>query len=201
MPSFQKRGAEATPAGSAKRIATLRASSPSGNTKAGLAKFNPDRPLTEQQKKFALLWANGESPNSAAVKAGYATSCATTVAWKLRQDPAVLRIYNAEKLKYEEAAQITRKEVIDGLLEAALQAKLMGEPSSMVSAWREVGKILGYYAPIKSHVQISVTGNVLIDRLKNLSDAELLALSEAPALEGIATRVETHESEDDDANG
>lgn len=197
MAVLQKRGIGATPEAKAKRIAALRATSPSGNTKSGIAQFNPDRPLTEQQKNFAKFWAAGESPNTAALKAGYAESGATTVAWKLRQDPAVLRIYNEEKRKYEEAAQITRKEVIDGLLDAANLAKLAGEPSSLVAAWREVGKILGYYAPVESRLKISVTGNVLVDRLKNLSDAELLALSEAPALEGTAKRVDP-ENEDDD---
>ena len=88
----------------------------------------------------------------------------------------VLKLYHEEKAKYEAAGDMTRKKVMDMLLESYDMAKLMAEPASMVSAAREIGKMCGYYAPVESRVKVDVSGNVMLDRLNNLSDAELLKL-------------------------
>ena len=45
---------------------------------------------------------------------------------------------------------MTRKKVMDMLLESYDMAKLMAEPASMVSAAREIEKMCGYYAPVES---------------------------------------------------
>ena len=90
--------------------------------------------------------------------------------------PNILALYNEEKAKYEEAAQMTRQRVMDGLLEAVEMAKLMAEPATMVSGWREIGKMCGYFEPKKVDINVNVTGNVIHQRLNQLSDAELLKI-------------------------
>ena len=136
--------------------------------------ISPDKPLTDKQRKFVQLWAQGESIMSASVRAGYADG--GTLAYRLVKMPNVLKLYHEEKTKYEAAGDMTRKKVMDMLLESYDMAKLMAEPASMVSAAREIGKMCGYYAPVESRVKVDVSGNVMLDRLNNLSDAELLKL-------------------------
>jgi phage terminase small subunit len=68
----------------------------------------------------------------------------------------------------------------------------MAEPASMVSAWREIGKMCGYYEPVTKKVDITVTQNGF-KRLERLSDAELLELISTPAV------LEVLEEENDDA--
>ena len=181
MAHAQKRGVDATEHGRDARIASLRSSSVSSQRKEAIALLDPDRPLTEQQVKFARLWAKGESPTSAAILAGYSESCANAYSWKLRQDPGVLKIYNAEKLKYEAACDMSRKKVMDMLIDGFETAKLVCEPASMIAAAREIGKMCGYYAPVETKLAVSITGNIMVDRLNKLSDAELMKLIEAPA--------------------
>ncbi len=147
-------------------------------------------PLTAQQRRFVEAWAAGDTICAAAARSGYEGN--TSFCYDMAKRPNILALYQAEKLKYEEAAQCTRKSVMDMHLEAFEMAKLMSEPATMVSAARELGKMAGYYAPVESRVKIDITGNVVLDRMNSMSDAELLkiisqasptALLSAPALD------------------
>ena len=53
-------------------------------------------------------------------------------------------------------------------------AKLMSEPASMISGWREIAKMCGYMAPVEHRVKVDVSGNIVLDRMNSMSDAELL---------------------------
>lgn len=110
---------------------------------ADVALLSEDAPLTEKAKLFVKFWAQGESVSSASARAGYADSAA--YAYKLVHHPAAKLLYMEEKRLYEEAAQISRKDVMDMLMEAYDMAKMTAEPSTMVAAAREVGKMCGYY--------------------------------------------------------
>jgi phage terminase small subunit len=144
------------------------------STNEGAESVDPDKPLTEKQKLFVKFWAEGNSITSASSQAGYADG--GTLAYRMVRMPNVLRLYNEIKLKYEEAGDMSRKKVMDMLLESYEMAKLMAEPSTMVAAAREVGKMCGYYAPVETRVKLDVSGNVVHQRLNSLSDAELLEL-------------------------
>jgi hypothetical protein len=141
---------------------------------AGAEQIDPEKPLTELQKNFVKLWAQGESISSAAHRAGYADG--GTYAYRLCRQPNVLMLYHEEKRLYEAAAGMSRKKVMDMLLEAYADAKMVNEPASMVSAAREIGRMCGYYEPTQHRVDVTVSGTVVHDRLNRLSDAELLKL-------------------------
>lgn len=141
-----------------------------GNAEA----IDPDKPPTDKQRLFAKLWASGESIVSATARAGY-ENC-PTYGYRLARQPNIISIYEAEKKLYEEAAQMTRKKVMDMLTESYEYAKLAGEPASMVSAAREIGKMCGYYEPVKKKIELSVVGGQLNARLNEMSDSDLLKL-------------------------
>lgn len=185
MAQQQKRGANATEESKAARVAALRAKSPNTSGLDGVALANPNRPLTTKMKDFVKYWAQGESILSAAVRAGYTDG--GTYAYRLAKDPAILKIYHAEKEAYEQAVGMTRQRVMEGLLEAVEMAKIQADPTAMIAGWREVGKMCGYYEPVKKQIDVNITGNVVMERLNRLSDADLLKLIEdqtTSALEG-----------------
>ena len=185
-----KRGTNATEETKAARVAALRASAPNTSGYAGVAEANPDRPLTSRMKEFVKLWAQGETILSAALRAGY--NDGGTYAYRLAKDPAILKIYHREKEAYAAAVGMTRQKVMEGLLEAVEMAKIQADPTAMIAGWREVGKMCGYYEPVKKQIDVNITGNVVMQRLNKLSDAELLKLIEtetANALEGEFTEV------------
>lgn len=144
--------------------------------------IDPDKPLTEKQRLFVQYWAEGESISAASRRAGYNDGAA--IAYRMVKMPNILKLKAEISAKYEEAAQISRKTVMDMHLEAFEMAKLMAEPATMVSAARELGKMAGYYAPVEHKVKIDVTGNIIVDKLNSMSDAELLKIisGSTPAL-------------------
>lgn len=167
-------------------------------TMAAAAMVAVDKPLTNQQKLFVKNWASGESIPNAMARAGYNDQ--PSYGYRMAKMPNILALYNEEKAKYESAAQMTRQKVMDGLLEAAEMAKLLAEPATMVSAWREVGKMCGYYEPKKVSVDLNVSGNIVHQRLNQLSDAELLKIMQQgagyAALEALETGVEGPEDDE-----
>ena len=152
------------------RVATVRAA-PDTCTMAAAA-VSPDKPLTEKQKAFAVARARGESIPNAMALAGYNEQ--VSYGYRLDKMPNVRALMQQEQALYAEAAQMSRKKVIDMHLEAYDAAKLLSEPATMVAAAREIGKICGLYEPQK--VQIDISGSVQheIHRFEAMSDAELL---------------------------
>lgn len=187
-PPQKKRGinADAMP----QTISNLRGAALNTSSAAGSAAADPNKPLTEKQRNFGKFWGQGETISSASIRAGYATSA---IGYNLARRPQIVAIYEAEKAAYEASAGMTRKRVMDGLLEAVDMAKLMAEPASMVSGWREIGRMCGYYEPIRKTLDITVNGNVTMERMNRLSDAELLKLIE----EKISEEVTDDEDEDE----
>ncbi len=137
--------------------------------------ISPDKPLTEKQKLFVQYWAQGDSLTSAGMRAGYSEG-GMKIVYRMAKMPNVLALKSQYELKWEEANQMSRKRVMDGMLESIEMAKLMAEPASMIAGWREIGKICGYYAPIEHKVKVDVSGSIVLDKLNTLSDAELLKI-------------------------
>ena len=63
-----------------------------------------------------------------------------------------------------------------GLLEAVAYARTQMNPMAMIRGFAEIGKMLGLYAPEVKRVEVSADGQVEMDRLARLSDAELLKM-------------------------
>ena len=159
--------------------------------------ISPDKPLTEMQKKFVRLWASGETIPAASAKAGYRDGAA--YAYRLVRMPNVLALYDAEKRLYEEAAGMSRKKVMDMLIESYDAAKMLSEPAAMVSAAREIGRMCGYYEPVRVKHEVSVEGKVLVERVNALSDEqliEMIAASSAAIAAADAQEIEHDETSD-----
>ncbi len=161
-----------------KNFAKLRAkaakiTSPANIDTSPIALRKDDRHLTEMQMMFVRHWAAGESILSAAARAGYHDG--GTYGYRLAKDPAVIKIYEREKVLYEKSCQMTRAKVMEGFLEAAAMAKLQADPTAMVGAWREVGKMCGYYEPVRKRIDITVSGGIT-RKIEGMDDAMLLQI-------------------------
>lgn len=159
------------------------------------AALTPERPLTYKQKQFVKFWAEGNTISMAMQLAGYSEN-STQMGYKLARMPHVIELYEAEKARYETAGNMSRKKVMDMLNEAYVMAKLMAEPASMVSAAREIGRMCGYYEPIKRQVEINVTNGV-VSRMERMSDNDLLMAIERMQKE-LADEATGKDDDDDD---
>ena len=176
---------------------------PNTGTMAVAASIDPDKPLTDRQRAFAIEWAKGNTIPNALARAGFSVAD-HSLGYRMAKMPNVLKLYNAEKAKYEEAAQMTRKKVMDMLIESYEMAKLMAEPATMVSAAREVGKMCGYFT-VQHKVEVNVNQTVAMGRMNALSDEDLIKLIEsggmtpdgAPLLSAPATPTDSEDDADD----
>jgi phage terminase small subunit len=146
------------------------------STMAGAAQVSPDKPLTEAQKIFAKRYAEGDAIGTAMKAAGYNEQ--VSYGYRLIKQPNIKREIAKYRAAYAEAAQLSRKDVMDMLKESYEMAKLMSEPATMVSAAREIGKMCGYYEPTKIQVDVNLRGQV---KFEQLSDQELFAMIEKAA--------------------
>lgn len=192
----KKRGKSALPETKERNVALVRERGLDTSDYANAALIDPDKPLTDKQKGFVKFWAAGESLMSAAYKAGYDES-SLTYAYRLAKQPNVLKLYEEEKRLYEEASNMSRKKVMDMLVEAYDMAKLMAEPASMVGAAREIGKMCGYYEPVAKKVDITVNGKALTKRLDQMSDEDLAKMI-AEGMGAIAALEADQDDQDDD---
>lgn len=154
------------------RLVALRSSAVNTSNKAAASTLAA-KPITEKQRAFIKLWAQGESILSASERAGYSDN--GTYAYRLVRQPHVIALYEAEKRKYEEACDMSRKKVMDMLIESYEMARLLAEPATMVSAAREIGKMCGYYAPVEIKTS-TPEGEALKQRIDRMSDDELIKL-------------------------
>ena len=138
---------------------------------------DPTQALTERQRMFVHHLVHDKLTQTAAARAagfGGPGTAATT----LMKNPKVIAAIAAERLEYAQASGMTRKKVIDGFAEAIDMARLLSDPTAMISGWREIGKMCGLYEAQKTEVKVSVNGQVMLHRLNSMSDEELLQLAE-----------------------
>lgn len=149
---------------------------PSRTESAKNGVLNPDAPLTEMQRQFVAYFVDHQMTQTAAARAA-GFSNPGTAANQMMQHPKIGRAIAERRAEYAAASQVTKKKVIDGFLESIELAKIKADPLTMIAGWREVGKMCGFYEPSKAKIEVSVNGQVLIQRLNTLSDEELLKIA------------------------
>lgn len=140
------------------------------------------RDATPREAEFVRCMSMGMSPKAAAKHAGY--SSPTIEGPKIAAQPNIAAAVREQQAKWEEANKITKRMVFDGFMEAAQMAKLQSDPIVMVAAYREIGRMAGYYEPQKRELTVSVTGSLVVQRIQQLSDDQLLKLVEGEVIEG-----------------
>ena len=135
--------------------------------------------LTPRETRFVQEYLVDACGTQAAIRAGVAPAGAHAWASRALRKAKVSAVLQARQAADATKLSIQRKDVLNGLMEAAAMAKLQCDPAGMVAAWKQVGHLMGYYSPERIKVDVNVAGNVEIDRLNKLSDAELLKIIEA----------------------
>lgn len=144
-----------------------------------------NKPLTAQQRAFVKARAEGDTVANSIIRAGYKGPLAKQRGFQTQNIPAVKAALEVEREAYREAAQMTKKKVMEMHMEAFDMAKLLAEPATMVSAAREIGKLCGYYEPKKIDVNLTVNGSVRLEQMNKMSDADLLKIIEGGSLAAL----------------
>jgi phage terminase small subunit len=144
------------------------------STMGAAALVPADKPLTDRQRQFVKFWAEGDTIPNAMQRAGYNEQ--PSYGYRMAKMPNILVEFDRIKAKWEEAAQTSRQQVMEMHKEAFEMAKMMAEPATMVSAAREIGRMCGYYEPVKQRIEFTVNGQIAVKRLEAMSDEDLIRL-------------------------
>jgi hypothetical protein len=141
--------------------------------------------LDERSKKFAHHRARGVGRVQSALLAGYDGD--KDNAGRVEERPEVAAEIKKLQTETAENVKVTKEMVAAGLLRAADLAQTMADPGAMVTAWRELGKMLGFYAPEVKKVEKSINKADLKAALQDLSDEDLLQLANGRVVDGQVT--------------
>lgn len=131
--------------------------------------------LTQRQARFVeefLLDANG---TQAAIRAGYGVASARVTAHRLLTNAAVFEAIGTRQHADRQRLGMAREDVLKGLLEAIDLAREQMNPAGMVAGLREIGKLMGFYAPQHVNVSVRAAPSDELRRMEAMSDSELEA--------------------------
>lgn len=151
------------------------------------------RELSKNQAMYVARRAAGGSKEQSAIFAGYPAG--QKAGDQVEESVTVQDELAKARDEMKNATGITREDVLAGLQEAAMFAKLMADPQAMVRAWSEIGKMLGFYAPEVKKVEHNF-GKETREVLRNMNDQELLQLAKGRVIEGESRVVTDAESTD-----
>ncbi len=136
--------------------------------------------MTRKQAQFVEEYAVDFNGTQAAIRAGYAPRSARVTASRLLTKAAVQDAVEALQRQSAERLQITRELVLEELRAAIELARERQDVHAMIRGWVEIAKLLGLYEPERRRVEVSTTSRRVVTQLEGLSDAELLAVIDAP---------------------
>ena len=127
---------------------------------------------TFRQDRFVSEYLVDLNATRAAIRAGYSEHTADVQASRLLRNVQVKTAILAKQQETEQRLQLQRDDIIKGLVLVANKAKELGDPSASIAAWREIGRLMGYYSQQLTN-DISSEGL----RVEDMSEKELLALA------------------------
>ena len=128
--------------------------------------------LSNKQMRFVdeyLIDLNGAQ---AAIRSGFSKRSARQIATRLLSKADIRVLIQKKQKESEKRLQITRDEVILGLVRAVEEAREAGSPQGQINAWREIGRMMGYYDQLVSPAPQDFSE----EQMRGMSDAELKAL-------------------------
>jgi Terminase small subunit len=133
--------------------------------------------MNEKQARFVQEYLVDRVGAAATVRAGYSPRTARQIAYELLTRPDIAEAVRAGEAEIAAKAQLTRKVVMHGFLEAIELGRLKADPSAMIAGWREIAKMCGYYAPERKQVELmSTAGLELSAEFEQMTDAQLVNL-------------------------
>ena len=152
--------------------------------------------FSEMQWKYLQFLELGMSKRQAAKKAG--SSCPPKYVEVQNSDPKMREEMNVRLGRNQLAMKMTRDKVQNMVMEAYDVAKLTDDANAMVRAASEINKMCGFYEIEKAQIELSRAQQGFVDRLNDLSDDELLAMSGEAATINPALELEQEAQHLDD---
>ena len=92
----------------------------------------------------------------------------------LLSDPKVKQYIAKLQRQEEKKFKISREQVLEGIMEAIQDAKLLSEPATQIRGWEQIAKMEGFFAPERREVDLPEDTKEMIRSLQDL-DSDTLA--------------------------
>ncbi len=140
--------------------------------------------LTGRQKLFVEHFLTTGNGTQAAIASGYAESGAKVRAHRLTKDYRIQKALQTRQNADAARLKLERRDVIRGVLGAIREAEKKGDPAAAISGYREIGRMLGFYAPEVKRVRVSADRELADEmrRYEAMSDEELRNVIAAGAM-------------------
>ena len=145
--------------------------------------------LSARQQRFVDEYVQDFNGAQAAIRAGYSQKAAKEVAYRLLTYTHVTQAVEQQVQEAARKLEISRETVLQGLLEAAAMAKEEGSTLALVSAWREVAKLMGFYPSSRVQIErkVSLDAGLSARQLEQLTDVQLLRIIKGDGAEHVNT--------------
>ena len=135
--------------------------------------------LTRRQACFVAEYCVTGNGSEAARRAGYSHRTAREMASENLTKPAIRAAIYACKTAYRAALEITKDDVVSGILSAINTAREKGDAGAQLRGWVELARLLGFYDQPTDAPMISASGAAMLAKLVGLPDAALASLAAA----------------------
>ena len=82
-----------------------------------------------------------------------------------------------EQNRSRAVSNMSRKRVMRGMLEAVDMARDARQPNTMLSGWKEIGRMCGFYEPERREIILSKSAEEMQKEIKTLTRAQLLDIA------------------------
>lgn len=142
----------------------------------------PSGSLTEQRAKYIEARGMGMNPARAGAYAGYANP--EVYSYTLEKEPEIAQALEKVQTQNAKISRMTRKKVVDIVLEAIDLARTVSDPAAMIRGAQELSKMCGYYVPEKKELELVGPKDRVRRELALLSEEELIKIATGVVVEG-----------------
>ncbi len=132
--------------------------------------------LSVKQSRFIDEYLVSLNGAQAVRAAGYSERSARQIAVQLLSKHYIQAEVERRCNETERRLQISRDDVIKGLIAAFQEARDQKQPMAMIAAMREIAKMMGYYNPVLERKKLSEKQSELKRQIESMTDGELLAI-------------------------
>lgn len=134
--------------------------------------------LTARQQRFVDAYALCGNVSEAARRAGYSLKTASQMGHENLRKPAIAAALAVRRSMYADELQVTKEDVIGGLLRAIRLAREQENPAAMIQGCAALAKLCGFYGPERQQIELSSDTAELRAKFVAMSDAQLLAIAQ-----------------------
>jgi phage terminase small subunit len=143
-----------------------------------------DEGLTAQEESLIQHLLQGVPKSAAGRMAGYKFRDMKRGIDRVLKKPLVVSRIRQLQTEIRNKHEITRDDVLDGFKDAINDAKLAGDPGNQINGWREIAKVLGYYAPEVRKIEVSDKQAKALEQLSQMSEEDLMQIAGKDVIDG-----------------